>query len=104
MREYLCIDAYMDIEDPENWENCPNCGLKPRVWSFDNGRSTACGCGENRYNHFSIHAESIMSVVKRNNGSAEEYNSNALQKNWNEWCKTGRVVFEHAGNRIDGKW
>jgi hypothetical protein len=102
--EYLCIDAYKNIEDPENWENCPNCGLKPKVWSFDNGRSTACGCGESIYNHFSIHAESIMSIVERNNGSCEEYKFDALRKNWNEWCLTGKIIFKHAQFRTDGKW
>ena len=34
------------------WLVCPNCNLKPLVWEFNNGRSTACGCGENEYNHF----------------------------------------------------
>jgi len=103
---YNCIEAYKEVEDPENWFNCPNCGLKPLVWSFDNGRSTGCGCGKNKYEHFSIHAESIMSIVKRsyNGTSAEKYNWDELRENWNEWVKNGSVIFEHAGKRTDGRW
>lgn len=99
---HYCIDSYKDPDG--EWLPCPNCGLRPKVWSFDNGRSTACGCWENKYDHFSIHAESIMSIVKRNDGSVAGYDSDALRKNWNEWCKTGKVVFEHAGKRTDGRW
>lgn len=34
-------------------------------WEFDNGRATACGCGTDCYSHWSVQAESIMSVIKR---------------------------------------
>lgn len=47
------------------WLPCPRCGLRPLVWEFDNGRSTACGCGTDGYCHWSVRAESIMSVIKR---------------------------------------
>ena len=100
---HYCIDAY---EYPAGeWESCPCCGLKPKVWNFDNGRSTACGCWKSRYDHFSIHAESIMSVHKRTDGKKmTEYDSDALRVNWNHWCKTGQVLFKHASKRDDGRW
>ncbi len=85
---YDCIDAYKDPSDDEHWEVCPCCELRPKVWKFDNGQSTACGCGESRYDHFSVHAESIMSHHKRNNGSLKDYDSDQLRKNWNEYCAT----------------
>lgn len=100
---YYCIDAYKDPEG--EWDNCPCCGLKPKVWCFDNGRSTACGCWECKYDHFSVNAESIMSVHKRTDGKKmTEYDSDALRTNWNHWCKTGEVLFEHASKRNDGRW
>ena len=104
--KYMCIDAYEFPEDKDEWLSCPVCGLKPKVWTFDNGRSTACGCGENKYNHKSIFAESIMSVIKRsyNGTSCKEYDSNELRNNWNHWCLTGEILFEHASKRTDGRW
>lgn len=100
---YYCIDDYKDPEG--EWERCPCCGLKPKVWTFDNGRSTACGCWESKYDHFSIYAESIMSVYKRTGGTnMTDYVRDELRENWNHWCKTGEILFEHAGKRSDGRW
>jgi hypothetical protein len=87
-----CIDAYEDPPAEQQWDNCPCCGLRPKVWTFDNGRSTACGCWDNTYKHHSIMAESIMSVYKRT-GRTQEYDSDGLRKNWNHWCKTGKILF-----------
>lgn len=100
---HYCIDAYEDAD--ESWSCCPCCGLRPKYWEFNNGRSTACGCWESRYDHFSINAESIMSVHKRTGGKKmTEYDSGALKNNWNHWCKTGEVNFKHASKRDDGRW
>ena len=102
--KYKCISAYKIPDNPEEWLNCPNCGLKPLVWEFNNGRSTGCGCGENEYNHFSIHAESIMSWVTRFGGSALNYNSNKLKINWNYWV-TNKEELEPRQKLLDeGKW
>lgn len=97
------IDAYDFPDDLIDWSDCPCCGLKPQVWEFDNGRSTACGCWENKYDHFSIWAESIMSVHIRTNKTADYYSGDLL-KNWNHWCAMGEVLFEHASKRTDGRW
>lgn len=79
--EYKCIDVYKKPENPMEWLPCPRCGLRPLVWEFDNGRSTACGCGTNRYHHWSVQAESVMSVINRsdNGHSAKEYDIDELK-------------------------
>ena len=102
--KYKCISAYTIPNDIENWLNCPNCGLKPLTWEFNNGSSTACGCGKNEYDHFSIHSESIMSYISRNNGSALNYNSNNLRLNWNLWVTTGKELETHSKLRELGRW
>lgn len=89
---YKAISAYKIPDNIDEWLECPNCGLKPLVWVFNNGSSTACGCGENEYRHFSIWTESIMSHIKRNNGSVLNYNSNKLMINWNHWVRTGEEL------------
>ena len=100
--EYKCIDAYKKPENPMGWLPCPRCGLRPLVWEFDNGRFTACGCGTDCYSHWSVQAESIMSVIKRsdNGKSAEVYDIDELKNNWNHWVRTGEILFT-PGN---GKW
>lgn len=100
--EYKCIDAYKKPEDPMEWLPCPRCGLRPLVWEFDNGRATACGCGTDCYSHWSVQAESIMSVIKRsdNGKSAEAYDIDELKNNWNHWVRTGEILFT-PGN---GRW
>ena len=102
--KYKAISAYRIPKDVEKWRNCPNCGLIPLIWEFDNGRSTGCGCGENRYNHFSIWAESIMSHIKRNNGSVLEYDLDELRKNWNHWVETGEELVTRKQLLAEGKW
>lgn len=66
------------------------------------GRFTACGCGTDCYSHWSVRAESIMSVIKRsdNGKSAEVYDIDELKNNWNHWVRTGEILFT-PGN---GKW
>lgn len=98
---YKCIDAYLDCAG--DWSNCPVCKLKPKVWEFNNGRSTACGCWKNKYDHFSIRAESITSVYHRT-GSTEEYDSDSLRKNWNHWCETGELLFDPKGDKFLRMW
>lgn len=93
--EYKCIDVYKKPENPMEWLPCPRCGLRPLVWEFDNGRSTACGCGTDCYSHWSVQAESIMSVINRsdNGHSAKEYDIDELKNNWNHWVRTGEILF-----------
>jgi hypothetical protein len=102
--KYKCISAYKIPHKVDEWLACPNCNLKPLVWEFNNGRSTGCGCGENEYNHFSINSESIMSHVTRHGGSALEYDSDKLRKNWNHWVETGEELETYKGLREEGRW
>lgn len=91
---YYCIENY--VVPTGEWNRCPRCGLRPKVWIYDNGESTACGCWETMYDHFSIYAESIMSVYRRTHGNRMiEYDDDALRKNWNHFCETGEVFFEY---------
>jgi len=102
--KYKCTSAYTIPKDVEEWLPCTNCGLKPLTWEFNNGSSTACGCGKNEYDHFSIWTESIMSHVKRNGGSALNYNSNKLMINWNHWVETGIELESREELLKEGKW
>lgn len=102
--KYKCIEAYKIPKDVDKWFNCPNCNLKPLVWEFNNGRSTGCGCGKNEYEHFSIWAESVMSHVQRNGGSALEYDIYELRNNWNHWVKTGEELCPRKKLLEEGKW
>jgi hypothetical protein len=101
--KYMCTDAYSIPKNPMMWEKCTDCGLRPLIWEFDNGRATACGCGTSPYEHHSIHAESVRSVVERCGGSAMEYDLDALRNNWNQWVKTGKGVMI-KDLRKEGKW
>jgi hypothetical protein len=100
---YVCIDAYEDVSEDEHWMKCPCCNFKPKVWRFNNGLSTACGCGGSMYNHFAVVAESILSVYSRT-GCTAEYSRDTLRKNWNEYCQTMISPCSHGDLFIEGKW
>ena len=102
--DYFCIDAYIDAPEYQQWESCPCCGLRPKIWVFDNGRQTACGCWKDEYDHFSVKSESIMSVHTRCDGNLTEYNRNQLRLNWNEYCATMVNPCSHADLRLQGRW
>ena len=101
-KEYKGTTGYKEVDKPNEWLDCPECGLKPIVWEFNNGRSTSCGCGKNAYYHLSIKADSIMSVIARshNGTSIMEYDIYELRDNWNHYIKTGEIKF----SKITGKW
>lgn len=99
-----CIDDYINPPNQQDYLPCPKCNLRPKVWTFDNGRYTACGCWNNQYQHWSICAESIGSIYKRSKMTAE-YSSKDLLNNWNHYCLTGEIIFERPnGGREDGRW
>lgn len=102
--DYFCIDDYQDVPEDRHWSECPCCGLKPKIWEYDNGRSTACACYNSRCDHFSVHAESIMSVHTRCNGNISEYNSDQLRLNWNEYCATMVCTLNHSDLRMLDRW
>lgn len=101
---HFCIDAFVDVDEEEHWMKCPACNQKPKIWTFNNGRMTACGCWNDRYDHFSVYAESVMSIFRRCGGNVSEYCSDSLRKNWNEYCSTHVNSCNHADLRMEGKW
>lgn len=101
---YMCCDFYAYPDDIDNWMDCPCCGFKPKVHIFDNGSNTGCGCGKTPYDHFAVHAESIISHIKHSGGSLVGYDGDALRKNWNEYCATMINPCSHADLRLEGKW
>lgn len=102
--KYKCISAYTIPKEPDMWKRCPNCKLIPLIWEYNNGRSTACGCGKSEYDHFSIVSESIMSYVSRNSGSIFGYKSDQLRINWNHWVDTGEELETHKWLREQDRW
>lgn len=102
--KYKCTSAYKIPDNFYNWHKCPNCNLYPLTWEYNNGNSTGCGCGRNDYDHFSIHSESIMSHVTRNNGSALYYDPKKLMLNWNYWVDTGIELEPYSELRKLDRW
>ncbi len=92
---YDLIDAFDFPEDVDDWLECPDCSLKPKVWIFDNGRFTGCGCGS-RYDHPGAQAESIMSCWRRGG----QYDSDALRKNWNHWVNTREHLWKYGRTNV----
>ena len=101
---YNLIDDYVFPDNIEEWDDCPYCKAKPKIWEYNNGRHTGCKCHNDHYDHRNINAESIMSFVKRNNGSALNYNRNELRDNWNHFCRTGEELFKKGQYDETGRW
>lgn len=76
------IKAYKYPENKEDWKHCPQCGLQPRIWEYDNWRSTHCGCSNSTYDHFSVRATSEIEALR----NGKRYDSDELRKNWNNYC------------------
>jgi hypothetical protein len=45
-----------------------------------------------------------MSWVTRHNGSALDYDSDKLRKNWNHWVETGEELETHSSLRELKRW
>lgn len=88
-----CIDDYKIPEDTLEYIPCNRCNFRPKVWTFDNGRFTACGCYNNIYDHFTIQAESCNSIYQRG-GDMTDYFKFDLKHNWNHYQLTGEIVYE----------
>lgn len=103
-KKYKAISSYKKVDKPHEWIPCPKCNLIPIIWEYNNGKSTACGCGESEYNHFSIRAESIISYISRNNGSALGFDQNELMNNWNSWVRFGSDRFKDKKEKYKNIW
>ena len=103
---FVDFDFYKYPDDVDEWLECPFCHCKPKVWEYDNGRFTACGCLKRewcKYDHFLIQAESIMSILKRTR-KTEEYDRKGLKKNWNHFCETGEISFTTTFGKDGSRW
>jgi hypothetical protein len=70
------------------WEWCRECGARPKIWTFDNGRHAKCLCFEPFGE--SVRAESIMSHYLRERNTAT-YDTDGLKKAWNNYALTGKL-------------
>ena len=41
---YNLIDDYVFPDNIEEWDDCPYCKAKPKIWEYNNGRHTGCKC------------------------------------------------------------
>lgn len=95
--------CYNEVKNPNDWLECPNCGLKPLVWIYNNGATARCGCKK------CIHAESISSVYDRTgktlyNNSNSSSTRDELQYNWNHFCETGEDLFQKLKEENPNVW
>lgn len=87
------------------WNGCRVHDAASGLWSGSSitGEPRRADAGQTDcYSHWSVQAESIMSVIKRsdNGKSAEAYDIDELKNNWNHWVRTGEILFT-PGN---GRW
>lgn len=85
---YPNFDFYVEPEDGP-WTPCPVCELPPRVWRFDNGQFTVCGCRSDWSDYACRHisAPSIMTYARQNNGNMTNWDRNSLRYSWDAWCR-----------------
>lgn len=83
---YKPLDKCRFVKNKDDWEVCPDCGEKPRVWIFDNGEYADCKCCKDLYEHgaSSVSVESICEHMRKNNGSTLNYDGDLLRKEWNK--------------------
>lgn len=67
---------------PEEWELCPNCEEKPRLWIYDNGEFAKCKC-QDTYEKAAAEGMSIWQFHNLHNGDMTNWNHNDLRDHWN---------------------
>ncbi len=68
-----------------DWDTCPNCQKKPRLWLFDNGCYAKCKC-DTKYGKASAEGINIEEWLITHNNSASDYDTHHhdLRENWNK--------------------
>ena len=99
----LNLSSFIEVSDPDEWCDCPTCGLKPIIWTWDNGAIARCGCEK------PIRAESLNSVYTRTGKTyyAEakcNLTDDALRYNWNHFCETGEDLFKKLKEENPKVW
>lgn len=88
---HYCTDSYKEPDSKEEWLPCPKCKLTPKVWVFDNGEHSACGCWESKYEHFDVQADETIGQVVSRTGGFVEYDADAHRRKWNAYCQAASV-------------
>lgn len=88
---YNLIDSYKFPDNLQDWLACKYCMLKPKIWEFANGRFAACGCHNNKYDHFNIQATTFSEYQKSETIDHMTY-KHELQNNWNNYQKSKTVL------------
>lgn len=70
----------------DEFNACPICDNKPRLWIFDNGEFAKCGCNK-QYDKASASGMTIWEYHKLHNGDMTNWNHNDLRDNWNKVVK-----------------
>lgn len=89
---------YEKVSTDKHWATCKSCGVLPRLWVFNNGAHAQCLC-KLRYEAAPVRSESILSVYKRTELTAE-YDSDNLRVLWNKFAEDG-IERNTLG---EGKW
>lgn len=82
---YVPLEKWNSI-NPEEWNECPRCNEKPRVWIFDNGAFAKCKC-QDTYEESAAEGISIWQYHKAHNGDMTDWNHNDLRDNWNKYVE-----------------
>jgi len=80
-------DFYTPLKDPDGWQQCPKCGVLPRVWVFDNGNYAKCLCSKDKYGPNQAEAPSCIEACFRQKRPYSEY-EHMLRTAWNSRCQS----------------
>lgn len=79
--EFATMDSYKPIGETDlEWLACPTCGVRPRVWLFDNGEFAKCCCGD-RYSE-GLRVDGALETYRKT-GKHDVHDFDGLRKAWN---------------------
>jgi len=80
---HATIDSYKPIgETDKEWLACPLCGVRPRVWLFNNGEHAKCCCGD-IYDGAEARCDGALETFHKT-GRHDQHDFDALRRAWNE--------------------
>lgn len=82
---YKAGNWYEKVNVDHEWIDCTRCGVKPRLWVFNNGSWAKCLCYD-MYDAPPVRTESVLSVYTRT-GLTAEYEPDNLRLTWNLFAK-----------------
>lgn len=79
---------------PKEYKTCPRCGLKPKLWIFDDGKMAGCGC-HHRYFGDCPEAIDINSYYKTHgNLTGYDIDQRDLLRSWNYYTERMKDLLE----------